>query len=1159
MQFNNLWDGYIVYNQFLKEFRGKNKKPLIVEGLQGSALSFFISSLLLKGESKVLLYLAGNITEALHLYQDLLSFTSWQDKNNVLIFPPHEVLPYEELSHDSQIMKQRIEILSILAHLKCQKYNGGNHLPPLIIISTFQAILPKIMSCKEFYQQYLKLEREGKLKVEHFLNYLIEQGYHSSDLIETQGQFSQRGGIIDLFPLTEENPLRIELDGDKIASLRYFDPESQRSIRRIEEILLLPIREKNSKLKTDSIELSPFFDYLPENTDIFIHQSSDFEKNILDFTKESEKSFLVKKDVQKTLSPPHHLYLDWEEVKELVYQKQRLVIVESWLKQGDFIAEKSTVHNNQHFLIETKLAENYYGNLDLFFKDIKKSKQNKEKILVLTSNKGRTLRLAEIFEDRGFMDYQMMSFPEVELFTGEVSLSHGLVNYGFSIPALNLTVITEQEIFGKQRDKSYKSRKFQGKPFYQLEELKEGDFVVHIDHGIGQYAGIKSRNTEGVRKEYILIQYASDDELYVPVEQLSMVHKYVGVGGSPPKLNRLADNSWRITKKRVKESIQKVALELFELYKKRKNISGFLFSPDTVWQQELEMAFPFEETPDQEKAFHDVKRDMESAQPMERLICGDVGYGKTEIAIRAAFKAVMDGKQVAVLVPTTILAQQHWENFSERMKAFPVRVEMLSRFKTKKEQQGIITDLKKGNIDVVIGTHRLVQPDVVFKDLGLLVVDEEQRFGVNHKERIKKLREQIDSLTLTATPIPRTMYLSLTGVREMSIINTPPEFRLPIITFFKPKTDETIIEAIRRELARGGQVYYVHNRVQDIDYVAEQINLLIPEARVVIAHGQMPEEQLENIMVDFLNRKYDVIICTTIIEIGLDIPNVNTIIIDDAHQFGLSQLYQLRGRVGRSTRRAYAYLLYPSQKSLTDNAKKRLDAIKEFSDLGSGFRLAMRDLEIRGAGNLLGKEQHGFVSDVGFNYYCQLLGESIDQMLQVETAGDNRIKEQEIEPEMEVMLESYIPEYYISNSELRISYYQRLSQIKTEKELDDFRRELRDIYGSYPEEVENLFLVIEVKLKLKNQKVHKIRITPRYISIKFRANSSFESRIKKVLKNEPKKNIIHSQKGMHGELRLVYDKAVSSGNSNDILYQILSFLGRVFPINNNLINTDVII
>jgi transcription-repair coupling factor (superfamily II helicase) len=544
---------------------------------------------------------------------------------------------------------------------------------------------------------------------------------------------------------------------------------------------------------------------------------------------------------------------------------------------------------------------------------------------------------------------------------------------------------------------------------------------------------------------------------------------------------------------------------------------------------------------------------------MERLICGDVGYGKTEIAIRAAFKAVMDGKQVAVLVPTTILAQQHWENFSERMKAFPVRVEMLSRFKTKKEQQEIITDLKKGNIDVVIGTHRLVQPDVVFKDLGLLVVDEEQRFGVNHKERIKKLREQIDSLTLTATPIPRTMYLSLTGVREMSIINTPPEFRLPIITFFKPKTDETIIEAIRRELARGGQVYYVHNRVQDIDYVAEQINLLIPEARVVIAHGQMPEEQLENIMVDFLNRKYDVLICTTIIEIGLDIPNVNTIIIDDAHQFGLSQLYQLRGRVGRSTRRAYAYLLYPSQKSLTDNAKKRLDAIKEFSDLGSGFRLAMRDLEIRGAGNLLGKEQHGFVSDVGFNYYCQLLGESIDQMLQVETAGDNRIKEQEIEPEMEVMLESYIPEYYISNSELRISYYQRLSQIKTEKELDDFRRELKDIYGSYPEEVENLFLVIEVKLKLKNQKVHKIRITPRYISIKFRANSSFESRIKKVLKNEPKKNIIHSQKGMHGELRLVYDKAVSSGNSNDILYQILSFLGRVFPINNNLINTDVII
>ena len=1151
MQFNNLWDEYIVYNQFLKEFKAKNKKPLIVEGLQGSALSFFISSLVLKGEFKVLLCLTGNITEALHLYQDLLSFTSRQDNNNILIFPPHEVLPYEELSHDFYIMKQRIEVLSILAHINYHKhnYNKETSPSPLIIISTYQAILPKIMSCKHFYQRHLKLEREGQLKVEHFLNYLIEQGYHSSDLIETQGQFSQRGGIIDVFPLTEENPLRIELDGDRIASLRFFDQESQRSIRRVEQVLLLPRIEINSKLEAEDNGLYPFFDYLPEYTDIFIHQPSDFEKNILNFIKESEKSYLAKKDVQKTLLPPHYLYLTWEQVKELIYQKQRLVTIEPWLEQADFCAEGISVHNNQSFLIETKMAENYHGNLDLFFKDIKKSQKERENILVLTSNKGRALRLAEIFEDRGFMNYQMMSLPEVELFPGEISLSYGLVNYGFSIPALNLTVITEQEIFGKQRDKSYKPRKFQGKPFYQLDELKEGDFVVHIDHGIGQYAGIKSRNTEGVRRDYILIQYASNDELYVPVEQLSKVHKYVGVGGSPPKLNRLTDSSWRVTKRRVKESVQKVALELFELYRKRKSIQGIPFSSDTVWQQELEMAFPFEETPDQEKAFQDVKRDMESAQPMERLICGDVGYGKTEIAIRAAFKAVMDGKQVAVLAPTTILAQQHLENFSDRMKAFPVKIEMLSRFKTKKEQQEIIAELKKGNIDIVIGTHRLVQPDVVFKELGLLVVDEEQRFGVNHKERIKKLREHVDSLTLTATPIPRTMYLSLTGIREMSIINTPPELRLPIITFFKPKTDEAIKEAIRRELARGGQVYYVHNRVQDIDYVAEKLNLLIPEARVVIAHGQMPEEQLESIMIDFLNRKYDVLICTTIIEIGLDIPNVNTIIIDDAHQFGLSQLYQLRGRVGRSSRRAYAYLLYPSQKSLTDNAKKRLDAIKEFSDLGSGFRLAMRDLEIRGAGNLLGKEQHGFVSDVGFNYYCQLLEESISDMLQVETAGANGIKEQEVEPEMEVMLESFIPEYYISNSELRISYYQRLSQIKTEKELNDIKRELRDIYGSYPEEVENLLLVIEVKLKLKNQRVNKIRVTPRYISIKYQAGSPLESKIKKVLKSEPKKNISSSGKGMYGELRFVSDKAVSPINSNNILYQILPFLEKV--ISNN--------
>jgi transcription-repair coupling factor (superfamily II helicase) len=1154
MKLKNLWNKNIVYTQLLNDFRTEQKKELSIKikGLQGSALPFFFASLTREVKfDSVLFFLTNNTEDALHFYQDLFSFTGGQEKKHIFLFPPYEILPYEDLQLDSQIVRERIKVLSHLINIKqsieqnSTKQNQTEENFPIIIVSSYRAILTKMVSPDNFGSQFWSLQREGELKLEPFLNYLIKQGYQHSVMIESPGQFSQRGGIIDLFPITEENPVRIELNSDKIESLRFFNLESQRSIKKIEEILLLPQREVYSPLDKNEREGNSFFDYLPAETDIFIQNFGDLEKSVQDFEKECQQCFREKqKSIDKTLLPPEYYYLSWDQLKELLYQKKRLVTIEQWItdhKQQDRPRE-GEIAGYSEYQIATEPAQNYFGNLDLFFEDIRRWQQEKKNILVLTGNQGRALRLAEILEDRGFTGYQLTALPEVDLYPGTICLSYGPVNYGFSIPSLNLSVITEQEIFGKERDKGYKPPRFQGKPFYQIDELKIGDYVVHINHGIGCYAGIKSRLTEGIRKDYILIKYASSDELYVPVEQLSLIHKYIGVDGAPPKLNRLGDGSWGITKRRVKESIQKVAWELFELYRKRKSMQGFSFSSDTAWQQELEMAFPFEETPDQEKAFQEVKKDMESAQPMERLICGDVGYGKTEIAIRAAFKAVMDSKQVAVLAPTTILAQQHWENFRERMKAFPVKIEMLSRFRSKKEQQEIIANLKKGNIDIIIGTHRLIQSDVIFKDLGLLVVDEEQRFGVSHKERIKKLKEQIDSLTLTATPIPRTLYLSLTGVREMSIINTPPELRLPIVTFFREKTDQIIHQAIRRELERGGQVYYVHNRVQDIDFVSEKLKNLLPEARIVIAHGQMPEEQLENIMIDFLNRKYDVLVCTTIIEIGLDIPNVNTIIIDDAHQFGLAQLYQLRGRVGRSDRRAYAYLLYPSQAMLTDNAKKRLEAIQEFSDLGSGFRLAMRDLEIRGAGNLLGNEQHGFVSEVGFNYYCQLLQDSIDQLLQTDSAVSSY---QEKEPEIEVKLASYIPEYYISNPELRISYYQRLSHIKTETELRDIRKELEDIYGPYPEEVENLLLVIGLKLKLKNQDVTKVRITPLYFSIKYQANSSIEHKVKNFIKLHPSKYINQYQKGIHYELKLTAENADHAVNSNYILQQSITFLEQL--------------
>ena len=1146
MELNQLWDKNPVYIQFLQDFHEKKSKQLNLKGLQGSAVSFFISSLILKGKlSSPLLFLANDTKSALHFFQDIVSFTGLQENSQLFIFPSFEVLPYDDVTRDNRIMEQRMKVLSALTLMledtSDKQYKSPN---PLIIVSNYRAVLTRMISCRDFCKQYWKLKISERLLPEDFLNYLVHQGYQSSYLIEYQGQFSQRGGIIDFFPFTEENPIRIELNGDKIESIRFFDLESQRSINKVDKIDLIPQKELSNLTNNNRSEASSFFDYLPLETDIMIQQYSEFEKKVKEVEKESQKCYQEKQQNEvRELFPPEYYYLNWTQITNLLYQKKQLIFLgmEHWEEKEENTDKRDWI---KEYEINSGLSRNYFGQLDLFFEDIKQWQKEKQNILVLTGNKGRAMRMAEIFVDRAIVNYQMMPLIEAEFQPGTVCLSYGQVNYGFSIPSLNLSVITDQEIFGRERDKSYRNKKIQGKPFYRIDELKTGDYVVHIQHGIGRYAGIQSKEREGVSKDYILIKYASDDELYVPVDQLNLVHKYIGVGGQPPKLYRLGGSSWKRVKKRVKASIQKIARDLFELYKKRKNIKGFSFSADSVWQQELEMAFPFEETPDQGKALLDVKKDMESTQPMERLICGDVGYGKTEVAIRAAFKAVMDSKQVAVLAPTTILTQQHWENFTERMKPFPVKIEMLSRFKSKKEQQEIIADLKKGKIDIVIGTHRLVQQDIVFHDLGLLVVDEEQRFGVIHKERIKKLKEQVDSLTLTATPIPRTLYFSLIGVREMSIINTPPELRLPIITSLREKTEGIISEAIRREIKRGGQVYYVHNCVQDIDFTAGQLKRIVPEARIVSAHGQMPEEQLENIMVDFLNRKYDILVCTTIIEIGLDIPNVNTIIIDEAQQFGLAQLYQLRGRVGRADRRAYAYLLYPSKGILTDNAKKRLQAIKEFSDLGSGFRLAMRDLEIRGAGNLLGKEQHGFVSEIGFNFYCQLLEDSIHELKQIESG---EIREYKKEPEIEVNLDSYIPDYYISDSEKRVAYYQKLSQVKTERELIDIGRELRDIYGFHPQEVENLLAVIGIKLRLTQLGVTQIRITPRYFSFRYESGASIGNKLKKIVAANP--NIRHYKKGSYYEIKILSesDNESVSHRSKHIVLQSSRFLDKAFP------------
>ncbi|MBE3113121.1 MAG: transcription-repair coupling factor, partial [Actinobacteria bacterium] len=613
-------------------------------------------------------------------------------------------------------------------------------------------------------------------------------------------------------------------------------------------------------------------------------------------------------------------------------------------------------------------------------------------------------------------------------------------------------------------NKRYKLTRRKSEPFSTIMDISPGDYVVHLDHGIGIYNGMVNLTVKGVKQDYLLIEYAQGDKLYVPVDQLNLVHKYIGIKNKTPKIYRLGGVSWGKAKGKAKRSIQKLAQELYNLYVARKEIRGFAFSKDNNWQQELEMSFPYEETYDQLQALSEVKADMEVVKPMERLVCGDVGYGKTEIAIRAAFKAVLDGKQVAILAPTTILVQQHYDNFRERMSSFPINIDMLSRFRTKQEQKKVIEGLEEGKVDIIIGTHRLIQSDIRFKDLGLLIVDEEQRFGVLHKERIKKLKESIDSLTLTATPIPRTLHMSLIGVRDLSVINTPPEDRFPIATYICRRDDKVIVEAIRRELDREGQIFFVYNRVRSIQKIAGDLNRLFPQARIGIAHGQMAEEQLEDIMIDFLEKKYDILVCTTIIEIGLDIPNVNTIIIDDAHKFGLSQLYQLRGRVGRSDRRAYAYFLYPSYRSISDTAKKRLQAIKEFSELGSGFKLAMRDLEIRGAGNLLGKEQHGSVSEVGFNLYCRLLEEAIKELREEK---EGKEKEKEITPVIDVKIDAYIPGEYIPDLKQRVLIYKKLADINDLEGLERTKEELKDRYGIYPREVRNLLEIIYLKIFLR--------------------------------------------------------------------------------------------
>jgi transcription-repair coupling factor (superfamily II helicase) len=1003
-------------------------KKQSVCGLYGSSKSFFLAGLKKEINNPFLIILHSQ-NQAEKFYTELKAFLG--DTAQVLFFPGLEVLPYDEILPHKELVGERLATLDKLATQE-----------DIIVVSSIRAVLFKIPSPIALNESKIYLHTSKNIKLNILLERLTQLGYSHDEMVETKGTFAHRGGIIDIYPVNTELPIRIEFFGDTIDSIRQFNTITQRSVSFIDKVTILPVQE-NILLKGD---MGSIFDYVPESSLIILDDIAYLENEANSLEEEVLSLYESEMNAHKKPLNPTQFLISWEEFQKEISNRQSLAF-------GDDGIEFST-----------KPTSEFKNSLKLFIDEFKRWQEEGNHIVVVAGYKGQAVRIKELLSDNG-VDMDNLTITSANL------------NQGFQFKELQLVLITDKEIFGYPSRIS--TRRFDHSdtmPISTFTDLKVGDYAVHINYGIGRYAGITTIEVEGVKKDMMLIEYAQGDKLYVPLDQFGLVEKYIGDKDRPPKIYRLNDASWSRVKKKVKKSVESIAKELIELYAARKALPGHKFSKDTEWQYEFEAGFVYEETPDQLKVISEIKEDMEKPQPMDRLVCGDVGYGKTEVALRAAFKAVMDNKQVAVLVPTTILAFQHYNTFVERLAPFPIKVEMLSRFKTKAQQRKILEGLKTGEVDICIGTHRLLQKDVEFHDLSLVIIDEEQRFGVRHKEKLKQLRKLVDVLTLTATPIPRTLYMSLSGARDMSIINTPPPERLPIKTFVLPFSKRVIREAILREMDREGQIYFVHTQVKTISAVCNSLTQIVPEARIAIAHGQMSEHELEKVMLNFLDRKYDVLLSTSIIESGIDIANVNTIIINNAHQFGLSQLYQLRGRVGRSKHMAYAYLLYPHKFALSSLAKERLDAIREFSDLGSGFKLAMRDLEIRGAGNILGPEQHGNLVAVGFDLYCKLLQEAVAKLKGEEVVDDSL-------PIVDLPCDTYIPEEYITDISQRYAIYKKLSSAKNFNSLQEIEEELKDRYGKIPVPVKRLLELLNMRLMAKKIGITSLSVSNGYLLI----------------------------------------------------------------------------
>ena len=1105
----------ILNETFFEQLSGRDR-AIECAGFSGSEKAYLIASVFLQQGVDCLVIVSSN-KQGERLIEDLRFFIG-NPHIPILFFPSYNILPFKFLSYHNEIAGNRIRVL----------YQLLAERTPSIVVITVEALLNKIIPRNEI-SRYAELLIVGEeIERDYLISKLISGGYSNTAIVEEPGDFSIRGGIIDIFSPLYMDPLRIEFYGDLVESMRFFSASSQRKFDDINEAVILPAREvvldnkllpeiisrirtlaseldvpvthtRNviDKLRTNEeltglesllpliyAQLDTIFEYIPQNSMLVLDNPAELEK-AADETEESlVRNYALAREEKRLCVPPELLYLNWSQASPFIFERNPLVfqplevlkIVDAKQKQPRRF--KAAIEHNTDLSLALKHPREKEDLLGPLVEWLSDKKQSGYVTRVVCRTESQADRLKLLLAPYGLQPAHLNNFSETGLNRQQFGIYIGQVSAGFVWPGANLALITDDEIFGVRKQRRHAGRPRPAAPLLDMQELKKDDLIVHNDHGIGQYGGLAKLTIEGLTNDFLIIVYKGGDKLYLPVDRMSVVHKYMGVDGVTPVLDTLGGKTWERLKSRVKKSAEKIAGELLKLYARRKVDQGHAFSAPDSYVQDFISGFAYEETADQQKAIEEVLSDMQSPISMDRLVCGDVGYGKTEVALRASFLAVNDGKQVAVLVPTTILAEQHYETFCNRFDRYPVNIACLSRFRSPRIQRAIIQDMKAGKVDIVIGTHRLLQKDVVFNDLGLIVLDEEQRFGVKHKEKLKRLRSTVDVLALTATPIPRTLHLSLVGIRDISIISTPPEYRKSIMTFISEFDEAVIADAIRKELRRQGQIFFVHNNIHSIERMADKLRRLVPEVKLAVAHGRMEEDQLEEVMFLFMNKEIDMLVCTTIIESGLDIASANTIIVNRADRFGLAQMYQLRGRVGRSEEQAYAYLLIPHESLLGKDALKRLKVLMEHSDLGAGFQIAMSDLKIRGGGTILGASQSGHIAAVGYDMFLKLMESAI-----AELKGEATVEP--LEPEINVNMSAFLAEHYIPDIDQRMAAYRRLAKMTDLQQVADFKTELVDRFGPLTDEATNLLFKILLKVSAQKAGVSRLDMTDHNLILYF--------------------------------------------------------------------------